>query len=131
MPHKVYHGRTGVVWNVTKRALGVEVNKLVSLQGSPYYCLPTGALEKKLLLWLRSLICHRWLAWALSYAKEKVPVWVEDGLMRPPAMPEVTSKKQLGVLRSVQAVGSAEAGTCCAGKRAAQSHFCGASRMWV
>ena len=29
MPHKVYHGRTGVVWNVTKRALGVEVNKLV------------------------------------------------------------------------------------------------------
>ncbi|BDA48388.1 60S ribosomal protein L21-2 [Coccomyxa sp. Obi] len=29
MPHKVYHGRTGVVWNVTKRALGVEVNKLI------------------------------------------------------------------------------------------------------
>ena len=29
MPHKVYHGRTGVVWNVTKRALGVEVNKQV------------------------------------------------------------------------------------------------------
>ena len=30
MPHKVYHGRTGVVWNVTKRALGVEVNKEVN-----------------------------------------------------------------------------------------------------
>ena len=29
MPHKFYHGRTGVVWNVTKRALGVEVNKEV------------------------------------------------------------------------------------------------------
>merc|ERR1719235_1101516 len=29
MPHKFYHGRTGVVWNVTKRAVGVEVNKLV------------------------------------------------------------------------------------------------------
>jgi large subunit ribosomal protein L21e len=29
MPHKVYHGRTGVVWNVTKRSLGVEVNKQV------------------------------------------------------------------------------------------------------
>lgn len=29
MPHKVYHGRTGVVWNVTKRAVGVEVNKQV------------------------------------------------------------------------------------------------------
>ena len=31
MPHKVYHGRTGVVWNVTKRAIGVEVNKQVSV----------------------------------------------------------------------------------------------------
>eukprot|EP00951_Prasinocladus_malaysianus_P018056 scaffold143380_cov45-Prasinocladus_malaysianus.AAC.3 len=29
MPHKVYHGRTGVIWNVTKRAVGVEVNKEV------------------------------------------------------------------------------------------------------
>ena len=29
MPHKVYHGRTGIVWNVTKRAVGVEVNKQV------------------------------------------------------------------------------------------------------
>ncbi|GAB5370844.1 hypothetical protein AAMO2058_001528200 [Amorphochlora amoebiformis] len=29
MPHKFYHGKTGVVWNVTKRAVGVEVNKQV------------------------------------------------------------------------------------------------------
>ena len=29
MPHKYYHGRTGVVFNVTRRALGVEVNKQV------------------------------------------------------------------------------------------------------
>ncbi|KAL3533967.1 hypothetical protein ACH5RR_007488 [Cinchona calisaya] len=29
MPHKFYHGRTGRVWNVTKRAMGVEVNKQV------------------------------------------------------------------------------------------------------
>jgi len=28
MPFKFYHGRTGVVWNVTKRAVGVEVNKI-------------------------------------------------------------------------------------------------------
>ena len=28
MPHKFYHGRTGKVWNVTKRAIGVEVNKV-------------------------------------------------------------------------------------------------------
>merc|ERR1712194_271864 len=28
MPHKFYHGRTGRVWNVTKRAIGVEVNKV-------------------------------------------------------------------------------------------------------
>ncbi len=45
MPHKVYHGRTGVVWNVTKRALGVEVNKLVST------CVPSGCCELTLLLW--------------------------------------------------------------------------------
>lgn len=29
MPHKFYHGKTGVIWNVTKRAVGVEMNKLV------------------------------------------------------------------------------------------------------
>eukprot|EP00013_Stygamoeba_regulata_P021982 CAMPEP_0177660140 /NCGR_PEP_ID=MMETSP0447-20121125/17849_1 /TAXON_ID=0 /ORGANISM="Stygamoeba regulata, Strain BSH-02190019" /LENGTH=158 /DNA_ID=CAMNT_0019165121 /DNA_START=94 /DNA_END=570 /DNA_ORIENTATION=- len=29
MPHKFYHGKTGTVWNVTKRAVGVEVNKKV------------------------------------------------------------------------------------------------------
>eukprot|EP00297_Palpitomonas_bilix_P014489 CAMPEP_0113879142 /NCGR_PEP_ID=MMETSP0780_2-20120614/7071_1 /TAXON_ID=652834 /ORGANISM="Palpitomonas bilix" /LENGTH=135 /DNA_ID=CAMNT_0000865685 /DNA_START=141 /DNA_END=548 /DNA_ORIENTATION=+ /assembly_acc=CAM_ASM_000599 len=29
MPFKFYHGRTGRVWNVTKRAVGVEVNKTV------------------------------------------------------------------------------------------------------
>jgi large subunit ribosomal protein L21e len=29
MPHKFYHGRTGKVWNVTPRAVGVEVNKQV------------------------------------------------------------------------------------------------------
>jgi large subunit ribosomal protein L21e len=29
MPHKFYHGRTGIVFNVAKRAVGVEVNKVV------------------------------------------------------------------------------------------------------
>merc|ERR1712169_91864 len=29
MPHKFYHGRTGVVWSVTPRAVGVEINKQV------------------------------------------------------------------------------------------------------
>ncbi|PQM35488.1 60S ribosomal protein L21-1 [Prunus yedoensis var. nudiflora] len=29
MPHKFYHGRTGQVWNVTKGAIGVEMNKQV------------------------------------------------------------------------------------------------------
>nr|O82574.1 RecName: Full=Large ribosomal subunit protein eL21; AltName: Full=60S ribosomal protein L21 [Cyanophora paradoxa]AAC64142.1 ribosomal protein L21E [Cyanophora paradoxa] len=29
MPFKYYHGRTGIVWNVTKRAIGVEINKRV------------------------------------------------------------------------------------------------------
>lgn len=30
MPHKWYHGKTGVIWNITKRSVGVEVNKQVS-----------------------------------------------------------------------------------------------------
>eukprot|EP01062_Namystynia_karyoxenos_P010957 TRINITY_DN13920_c0_g1_i2.p2 TRINITY_DN13920_c0_g1~~TRINITY_DN13920_c0_g1_i2.p2 ORF type:complete len:166 (+),score=72.28 TRINITY_DN13920_c0_g1_i2:2-499(+) len=29
LPHKIYHGKTGVVWNVTRRAVGVIVNKKV------------------------------------------------------------------------------------------------------
>ena len=29
MPYRFYHGRTGVVFNVSRRAVGVEVNKLV------------------------------------------------------------------------------------------------------
>lgn len=29
MPFSFYHGRTGVVFNVTQRAIGVEVNKVV------------------------------------------------------------------------------------------------------
>ena len=33
MPFKHYHGRTGVVFNVTKRAIGVTVNKSVSHHG--------------------------------------------------------------------------------------------------
>lgn len=32
MPHKWYQGKTGRVWNVTKRAIGVEINKRVSSQ---------------------------------------------------------------------------------------------------
>ena len=33
MPHKFYHGRTGIVWNVTKRAVGVVMNKQVGTPG--------------------------------------------------------------------------------------------------
>src|SRR5690606_30359655 len=29
MPSKQYHGKTGRIWNVTKRAVGVEINKTV------------------------------------------------------------------------------------------------------
>jgi len=29
MPHKFYHGRTGIVYNVTPRAVGVIINKVV------------------------------------------------------------------------------------------------------
>ena len=27
MPHKYYHGKTGIVYNVTRGAVGVELNK--------------------------------------------------------------------------------------------------------
>jgi len=30
MPHKYYHGRTGIVFNITKSAIGVRVNKQVN-----------------------------------------------------------------------------------------------------
>merc|ERR1711957_233932 len=30
MPHKFYHGRTGIVFNVTKSSVGVRVNKFVN-----------------------------------------------------------------------------------------------------
>jgi len=30
MPHKTYHGRTGIIFNVTKSAVGVRVNKMVN-----------------------------------------------------------------------------------------------------
>eukprot|EP00614_Pseudopedinella_elastica_P001603 CAMPEP_0172595174 /NCGR_PEP_ID=MMETSP1068-20121228/14752_1 /TAXON_ID=35684 /ORGANISM="Pseudopedinella elastica, Strain CCMP716" /LENGTH=161 /DNA_ID=CAMNT_0013393607 /DNA_START=126 /DNA_END=611 /DNA_ORIENTATION=+ len=33
MPHKGFHGRTGIVYNVTKRAVGVKVNKYVVAGG--------------------------------------------------------------------------------------------------
>ncbi len=29
LPYKWYHGRTGIVYNVAKRAVGIEVNKVV------------------------------------------------------------------------------------------------------
>ena len=29
MPHKYYHGKTGIVYNITRRAIGVVVNKKV------------------------------------------------------------------------------------------------------
>merc|ERR1712224_630948 len=29
VPNKVYHGRTGVVWNVSSKALGLEINKQI------------------------------------------------------------------------------------------------------
>ena len=30
MPHKGYHGRTGIIFNVTKTSVGVRVNKIVN-----------------------------------------------------------------------------------------------------
>ena len=48
MPHKFYHGRTGRVWNVTKRAIGVEINKQVWI--TPVAALPY------LLLFLRGRV---------------------------------------------------------------------------
>merc|ERR1711998_549058 len=36
MPHKYYHGKTGRVFNVTPRAVGVEINKHVTPRGVIY-----------------------------------------------------------------------------------------------
>ncbi len=38
MPHKFYHGKTGRVWNVTKRAVGVELLKQVGAATLPRPC---------------------------------------------------------------------------------------------
>jgi len=35
MPYLAYQGRTGIVWNVTPRAVGVEVNKQVRVSSGP------------------------------------------------------------------------------------------------
>jgi hypothetical protein len=35
MPYLAYQGRTGIVWNVTPRAVGVELNKQVRLEPGP------------------------------------------------------------------------------------------------
>jgi large subunit ribosomal protein L21e len=60
MPHKFYHGRTGTVFNVTPRAVGVEVNKQVC------GCVPVSGLAVPCLSWLcgpagppwASMSCH-------------------------------------------------------------------------
>lgn len=47
MPHKWYHGKTGIIWNITPRAVGVEVNKQVrpfSHTCPPAWQRPTAAL---------------------------------------------------------------------------------------
>lgn len=46
MPFKVYHGRTGRVFNVTKHAVGVIVNKRVRLVGWGCYFDPGKPLKK-------------------------------------------------------------------------------------
>lgn len=35
MPHKFYHGKTGIVYNVTPSAVGVEMNKQARLVKAP------------------------------------------------------------------------------------------------
>jgi large subunit ribosomal protein L21e len=45
MPFKHYHGRTGVIYNVTKRAVGVEVNKLVRARACFVENSPMGRME--------------------------------------------------------------------------------------
>jgi hypothetical protein len=65
MPYKYYHGRTGVVFNVNKRAVGVIVNKEVSLISNPLFCTAARSLHLFHIGSLRNLtssplnvICH-------------------------------------------------------------------------
>uniref|UniRef100_A0A915C0S8 60S ribosomal protein L21 n=1 Tax=Parascaris univalens TaxID=6257 RepID=A0A915C0S8_PARUN len=63
MPFKAYHGRTGRVFNVTKHAVGVVVNKRVRLVRQLFLLLNmTNSLELiKLKLYSSSAICVPWL----------------------------------------------------------------------
>ncbi len=61
MPHKYYHGKTGVVWNVTKRSVGVEVNKQVwlpaGLPGLPaFYASHILAVSERFGAWVDTLL---------------------------------------------------------------------------
>ena len=58
MPHKFYHGRTGKIWNVTKRAVGVEVR-----------CAPLLALPALACCWS----CCAGVAAALSELSPRAP----------------------------------------------------------
>ena len=49
MPFKYYHGRTGVVFNVTKRAIGVRVNKEVRSQKITYGCILFDEIERTMM----------------------------------------------------------------------------------
>lgn len=50
MPHKWYQGKTGVVWNVTKRALGVEINKRVGAETCGAFAAACGGLYSLLVV---------------------------------------------------------------------------------
>jgi len=69
MPHKFYHGRTGRIWNVTKRAVGVEVNKQV------WWSLTS---LKLLCPWIRIWACCAiWIVDLLLWCRN---VWLSIGL---------------------------------------------------
>ena len=68
MPHKFYHGRTGKVWNVTKRAIGVEVNKQVSFS----FCL---CLDCYLSVWC--FACVEMVFWLIGFSWFFVGIWFQ------------------------------------------------------
>ena len=53
MPYKVYHGKTGRVFNVTKRACGVVVNKQVK-----YVSISLFTLVEECFLGSKNTICE-------------------------------------------------------------------------
>lgn len=95
MPHKYYHGKTGVVWNVTRRAIGVTVNKRVGNRIIPkrihvrveHAKKSKSHLEFKKRVRENDAIKRAWIEEVKKARAEKKPLPPKPKLKRQPAKP--------------------------------------------